>query len=133
MALQALQCSECDVQFSPRQSNQHRCSACAQANISVKRLQKAHETRKSRGDYWQEIVERNKQWMRQYKEGLVCAYCGFDDSRALHFHHIDPATKKHSVSHLVYSGASISTLENEIDKCEVLCANCHNIKHYDRN
>ena len=43
-------------------------------------------------------------------------------------HHIDPSTKKDTVSNLLKSG-SLQSLQEEIDKCVVLCSNCHRLVH----
>ena len=40
--------------------------------------------------------------------------------------HIDPSPKKHSVSKLLQI-ASYKTLQDEIDKCAQICANCHRL------
>jgi hypothetical protein len=58
-----------------------------------------------------------------YKGGK-CRRCGYDKCiRALHFHHRDPAVKSFEI------GGNISctwtVLQPELDKCDLLCANCH--------
>lgn len=63
----------------------------------------------------------------EYKGGK-CINCGYNKSpAALHFHHLDPSQKEFSLG-----GRKTTSLENmkkEIDKCELLCANCHAEKH----
>ena len=57
--------------------------------------------------------------------GGRCAICGYDRCvGALHFHHIDPSTKRF---HLSMQGATraLATLRAEMAKCVLLCANCH--------
>lgn len=70
-------------------------------------------------------------WLEEMRETLKCLNCGFDDPRALHFHHIDGSTKEASISRLVHSGASVARIRREMAKCVVLCANCHAIEHAD--
>jgi len=58
------------------------------------------------------------------KESLGCMRCGYnEDGSKLHFHHIDPSTKLFSIG----KGVSYSPqkLQEEIDKCDLLCAACH--------
>lgn len=64
---------------------------------------------------------------REFKRTLVCERCGFDDWRALQFHH--HGDKSANVSDMLTRGVSWDTLSSEIEKCEVICANCHMIEH----
>ena len=52
-----------------------------------------------------------------------CIECGERDPRVLEFHHRQE--KDMAVSELVAGGYSIATIQAEINKCDVLCANCH--------
>jgi transposase len=57
--------------------------------------------------------------------GGACAICGYDrDVAALHFHHVDPATKGFAVS-LRGLSLSLDTVRREAEKCVLLCACCH--------
>jgi len=47
----------------------------------------------------------------------------------LEFHHRNPKTKKMSVSAIFHGGHSLELLKSEIEKCDVLCANCHKREH----
>lgn len=56
--------------------------------------------------------------------GNCCSLCGYDRCyAAIDFHHIDRATKEYEVSYLW--GFSWEKIKSEIDKCILLCANCH--------
>jgi 5-methylcytosine-specific restriction endonuclease McrA len=63
----------------------------------------------------------------EYLKTHPCIDCGEADIVVLDFDHINPATKKDNVSNLIYSG-SIKTVLEEIEKCEIRCANCHRRK-----
>jgi DNA-binding transcriptional ArsR family regulator len=57
--------------------------------------------------------------------GGCCVLCGYDATpAALHFHHVDPSTKRF---HLAYGGfaRSLDVAREEAAKCVLLCANCH--------
>jgi transposase len=57
--------------------------------------------------------------------GGACAACGYSGNmRALHFHHVDPASKRLGLS---ANGVSLAleTLRAEAQKCVLLCSNCH--------
>jgi 5-methylcytosine-specific restriction endonuclease McrA len=71
------------------------------------------------------------EWRRRAKRLLVdeaggaCAVCGFDGyAGALHFHHLDPATKRFGLGGRGLA-RSIETLREEASKCVLLCSNCH--------
>ena len=58
-----------------------------------------------------------------YKGG-ACICCGYDKSyRALVFHHRDPTQKIFGIS--LYFNRSWAVLQKELDKCNLLCSNCH--------
>jgi len=76
-----------------------------------------------------EIRIRNRTFLMDYLKKHPCISCGESDLRVLEFDHIDPTTKKESVSKMVSSKHySIKRIEEEISKCQVLCANCHRKK-----
>lgn len=56
-----------------------------------------------------------------------CAHCGESNPVVLEFHHLDPSTKIAGVATLVSNSKSWDIVKLEIDKCIVLCANCHRI------
>lgn len=55
----------------------------------------------------------------------ACLHCGESDPTVLTFDHIDRSLKKNEVGTLVSQGYSWETIESEIAKCQILCANCH--------
>ena len=62
------------------------------------------------------------------RRGGKCAKCGFSDIRALDWHHLDPNEKVNSISEMVRDRVSMDKLQAELDKCELICANCHRIE-----
>jgi hypothetical protein len=65
---------------------------------------------------------------REYKKTLKCNRCGYDDHRALQFHHFDD--NKEGTPSVIARYKSWQNVLAELNKCEVLCANCHQIEHY---
>lgn len=66
----------------------------------------------------------------EYKGGK-CEICGYDKNiSALEFHHINPSEKKIQLDSRHLSNTSIEKLREEIDKCMLLCSNCHKELHY---
>lgn len=70
-------------------------------------------------------------WFAEFKAQCRCARCGFDHPAALDFHHRDPSSKGFPIAEAVRATQSIARLQAEIQKCDVLCANCHRIEHFD--
>lgn len=60
-----------------------------------------------------------------------CAKCGENRIYVLDFHHIDETQKDFTIGKLKKGNKDI--LQNEIDKCISLCANCHREFHYLHN
>lgn len=61
-------------------------------------------------------------------KGNGCQRCGYSScTAALSFHHDDPSSKDFEISR--YSG-SFEDLKQELDKCLLLCSNCHIEMHY---
>lgn len=67
----------------------------------------------------------------EYKGG-GCEICGYNKCvLALEFHHTDPSKKEFTVSK--HSSTIFDDrIKGELDKCEMLCANCHREVHYDK-
>ena len=62
-----------------------------------------------------------------YLRAHPCVDCGETDVRVLQFDHVDPSLKSQDVSVMVRS-CQWSRVLDEIEKCEVRCANCHRLK-----
>lgn len=63
-------------------------------------------------------------WVREYLSSHPCVDCGEADPVVLEFDHIK-GTKLGNVSDLTKWGWSVKRIQEEMDKCEVRCANCH--------
>jgi hypothetical protein len=94
-----------EVEFFRRADGNYRCGKCRIASVSA--------------------------WRRRVKRKLIeraggrCVLCGYDrHPAALHFHHIDPATKSFILSRQGVT-RSFSEATAEADKCVLLCGNCH--------
>ncbi len=70
-----------------------------------------------------------RDWLTQFKQGKKCKDCGFSDHRALSFHHRDPSQKSYNVCSM--TGWSVEAIKVEIEKCDILCCNCHMIHEHE--
>lgn len=69
--------------------------------------------------------ERNKQVIREIKESSPCFDCkNFYPYYIMQFDHVGLDDKVGSINRLLTT-SSITTVLNEIEKCELVCANCH--------
>ena len=76
------------------------------------------------------LRERRRAWVVAHKwDSDGCRNCEESDPVCLDFHHIDE--KVSSVSTLVAERRSLGTIQRELQKCELLCANCHRERHFD--
>jgi hypothetical protein len=64
-----------------------------------------------------------KDYIDRYKHVHICGQCFETDPRCLVFHHNDNTHKSFEISS--YRKYSLDEVINEIEKCVVLCANCH--------
>jgi len=72
-----------------------------------------------------------RRWLYEYKDTQCeCVRCGEDRPPCLDFHH--PGAKESDIATMVVDGYSRQSIREEIDRCIVLCANCHRIEHYDQ-
>lgn len=70
---------------------------------------------------------RQKQKAVEYLGG-ECSICGYKKSlAALEFHHIDPTKKDWNPSRVMSYRWDI--IKSELDKCKLLCSNCHRELH----
>ena len=104
----------------------------AEFRISYTRLSKYNLNRtviKSKSNY-DHVKDRrigNKQYLVEYK-GNKCQLCGYNKcNKALEFHHIDPSTKEFSIC--TNLNRALEDLIIEVDKCVLLCSNCHKEVH----
>ena len=72
----------------------------------------------------------NKRKLIEYKGGK-CVRCGYDKDIAgvYDFHHIDPSEKDFNISKKIHS--NINVLKKEVDKCMLVCRNCHAEIHHE--
>lgn len=79
------------------------------------------------------VNEKKKRYLMQLvsdvKKDKGCQNCKENDPDCLDFHHIDPKEKEFTISEQVRKKVNPDKLLAEINKCIVLCANCHRKFH----
>lgn len=85
-------------------------------------------TYQDRKEYLKQAVQRRRKTLMKkalaYKGGqcIICKYS--KSSRALSFHHIKPSQKHFGISERGIT-RSWKKVQDELDKCVLLCSNCH--------
>ncbi len=79
---------------------------------------------------WKEGQDRHYQkkaaWLRKLKAERGCSICGESDPVCLDFHHKDPEEKEFQIATCI--SHSKEKLLSEMEKCDILCSNCHRRK-----
>lgn len=68
-------------------------------------------------------------WFNELKRQLVCVRCGEDHPACIVFHHRDPKQKDFMISKAMSAAFGRTRILAELEKCDVLCANCHTKLH----
>ncbi len=97
--------------------------------MSVKKDKRKYSDRR---EYLIFAVKKRREKIRQssieYK-GAKCCICGYDKCKnALEFHHLDSSQKDFGLSNKGYT-RSWTKVKRELDKCVLVCANCHREIH----
>ena len=74
-----------------------------------------------------------RKWLRDYKKKLKCSKCSENHPATLEFHHKPNYKKERAISGMLTNGSSIKNTLKEMEKCIVLCSNCHKKEHYGNN
>lgn len=117
-------CGRCKVKNTPSPKS-YRCTDCSREGNRIYRNSpegKAAILRKRR-----KAQERCRAFLFNYLRNNPCMDCGEPDPVVLEFDHVR-GIKKKGVTELI--GAGLTTLQTEIEKCDVVCANCHTRRHF---
>jgi hypothetical protein len=86
------------------------------------------KTPEKQRQYSRAAKKRSKMRIAEYFGGCCCAYCGLKDDPCIYdCHHLDPSTKEFGIG--MARGKSWEEITKELDKCVLLCSNCHRKVH----
>lgn len=152
-------CSSCQIDKDESEFGFHskktmklkaRCKECVRE--AAKAYQRSPERKEKNRQYYQKnrerVIARTKEYAEnnpsirrkstknfrarkyaeflEFKKTLKCEKCGESDHNCLDFHHKDPDDRHDNISNLYHSTGKFRA---ELEKCIVLCANCHRKAH----
>lgn len=132
-------CKICGNEFQPTTPRHYFCSEkCKIENRKIwnkekyKNLSETDRLKRQNARMERRQIQRTKlrNHIIKLKEESKCVICGESDFRCLQFHHNDRNKKESNITEFVKMGCSIEKLQKEINKCKILCANCHSKLHY---
>lgn len=129
------QCCRCKIikdtsefhRSAPRRDGlQSYCRSCKKA------IDGEHNRRNPRRNYGRTraYALRNMKWLHEYLRTRQCEWegCTVNDPDMLVFDHLNPEEKRDHVSVMAHSSWGLKSIQEEVAKCRVLCAN-HHQKH----
>lgn len=73
---------------------------------------------------------RLRKWLTEYKVERGCKRCGERHPAVLEFHHRNQRAKEGDLANMPTKRSFVS-MQREVAKCDVLCANCHRKVHHE--
>lgn len=107
--------------------HQPHCKACARAHHKSAYVTKYKQRIQERGAA---RAAKHALVIRNYKETHPCCYCGEADPVCLEFHHPDSSEKEFGIAGGL--SRSLDKIISEMQKCIVVCSNCHKKLHAGR-
>jgi hypothetical protein len=122
---QTLALSEFGFKYPDRDYRVRRCRACVR-EVSRMYYSRDPASYKARAAVKNKIAAaQNRERLRELLRSAQCMDCGLRDFAVLEFDHREPHDKRDDVSRLARQYLRWSTIEKEVAKCDVVCANCH--------
>ncbi len=111
------------------QTNCKACYAIKRASYMKQHYEKYGDTYRRRARERKKIIKGHLQRkLVLYLSDKACEECGISDIRVLDFDHIDPSIKSFGIARGITTGYSWAKIIDEIQKCKILCSNCHRIR-----
>lgn len=125
-------CSKCKKEKNETEFGQNKyclnsyCKSCVREVSKNSYIKNKEQILLKRKNY----IKERREWYNEFKSTLKCEICTENHISCLEFHHLDPKKKEFSI------GVSVGSLSKErvlkeIEKCKVLCSNCHRKLHWE--
>jgi hypothetical protein len=101
----------------------NRARVLEQGKKRVKEHYEEYKTRK------RAVILKHQEYILDYKKDKGCSICGYKEyPEILQFHHKDRKQKDFTIGKKF--GKNIEVIKREMDKCILLCPNCHSWLHF---
>lgn len=114
---------KCGSEYKVESKSQKKCRPCKQSYDRAYHAKRTPENKDRKLKLQKDRMHKARQFIWDYFSSHECVMCGETDPIVLEFDHIDQTTKSGNISEMLCS--SIENIQEEINKCRVLCANCH--------
>lgn len=114
-------CTRCSEHYEHYGQKAALCRGCRTVYNREYYHQRLNKTKMLEGK--QRRRKETRQAIYDYLKEHPCVECGESDPVVLDFDHLDKSQKTYNVANMLT--CSFETIETEILKCRVLCANCH--------
>ena len=88
------------------------------------------ECKECHRNYVKNQYRKRKDGVNNLKKQCACQKCGEKRFYLLDFHHVNPEIKDDTIAKMTSNRNKIEDIQKEIDKCVILCSNCHREFHY---
>lgn len=119
------QCSNCTITYTPYGQRNSLCKECRREYDRNYHKKRSKESKAHKQNLQKEKILRNRQFVFDFYKKNPCSICGETRIATLQCDHLDRDLKSENIAILTQTGCSLDTLKLELNKCRVLCANCH--------
>lgn len=105
-----------------------RCRACVNAANKLRYARRPEQARARLRFFNRKLKDDKAARVFDYLTEHPCVDCGEADPVVLEFDHREKHAKRMAVAKMIENRYSWDTILDEIDKCDVRCANCHRRK-----
>lgn len=103
---------------------------CKKCHVKETIRREEEKEEKIKTSFVERDIRINQKQMIKERKALgceICKYVNIEMPRFFDFDHLDPTTKLENVAAMVHLNYATSLIEQEMNKCRVLCKNCHHI------
>ena len=126
MRVKRKRCSKCKRNY--RKTAHSWCRPCLREDQAVRRKVNPRRAKRLAKAFRTKLYKKFRAYVNKIKEA-PCTDCKQTfPPCVMEFDHLDPSKKTNNIATLMRHAISLKRLQEEIDKCELVCSNCHRIR-----